>query len=335
MRALVYAPVVLVNHDPQDLGAKFRPRGVTTVWVVAPDECLLAICINTLLFPEDHVLYRVFAVVVGSPSADAAAFCAKDDLDVYVFGATESSLYLARVTLDNVDDPAAYRYFRKSERRFVAEAPRFHNKDKGEMYLLGTFTLGNIFFSPFFRTFTIVYMNCMVDLTFYICYLDLENPLNANLTTWLQGGKQSRGITAVDVEALVMYAWSAEQVMYKSSPGPGGFNYLGTAHPEYFNCQYYPVSGHYKTAERNPDADGGEWYGSGEVSKSDTGGDGWHLLLSWMSQIRGGLDTGIYKIQLARVEFGDVPRDPGPQVLLPLQHRHPRPLRAPLHCHPG
>ena len=309
-RALLYAPVVLVDRDPEDPRVMFVPRGVTTVWVAAPDEGPLAIRSNALLFPEDHVPYGVFAAVVGSPSVDTAAFRANDDLDVYAFAAAESGLYLARVTLDEVDDPAAYTYFRASERRFVTEAPGFYNEDEGEMYLPGTFTSGNVFFSPFFRTFVIIYMNRMVDSTFYIRHLDLENPLDPESTIWRQGGKRSEGITAEDVEALVKYAWSAEQVLYKSPPGPGGFNYLGAAHPEYFSRQYYPASRRYKTGERHPDTNGGEWYGSGEVPESDAGGDGRHLLLSWTSQIRGGLDTGIYEIQLARVEFGDVPERP-------------------------
>ena len=104
-----------------------------------------------------------------------------------------------------------------------------------------------------------------------------------------------------DAEALVKYAWSPQQTLYSSPPGQGGFNYAGTAHPEYFNRQYFAQSLYPQNAPS--DQRQNAWYGSTILSEDDAGGDGRHLLLSWTSQLQGGMDNGIYQIWLAKVEF--------------------------------
>lgn len=104
------------------------------------------------------------------------------------------------------------------------------------------------------------------------------------------------------------YVWSAEQMLYASPPGKGGFNYAGTAHPEYFNRQYFSQSlypdGTPIIQRQNL------WYGSTILEETDAGGDGRHLLLSWTSQIQGGTDNGIYQIWLAKVEFDSTQVEP-------------------------
>lgn len=55
----------------------------------------------------------------------------------------------------------------------------------------------------------------------------------------VQGWEYGKGPQAEDVEAVFRYAWSSKQVLYKSPPGPKGFNYAGLAHPEFFNNQYH------------------------------------------------------------------------------------------------
>ena len=107
-----------------------------------------------------------------------------------------------------------------------------------------------------------------------------------------------------DAEALVKYAWSPEQTLYASPPGKGGFNYAGTAHPEYFNRQYFAESLY---SESTPsDQRLNAWYGSAILLEDDAGGDGRHLLLSWTSQLQGGMDNGVYQICLAKVEFDSI-----------------------------
>ena len=123
---------------------------------------------------------------------------------------------------------------------------------------------------------------------------------------WVKGGKKGKGggLQHEDVEALIKYAWSPQQQLYVSPTGKGGFNYAGTAHPEYFNRQYFAQSLYpdwVPTGQRQND-----WYGSTLVPETESGGDGQHLMLSWTSQVQGGMNSGLYEVCLAMVEFGEI-----------------------------
>ena len=148
------------------------------------------------------------------------------------------------------------------------------------MYLPGSFSSGSIFYSPYFYTFIMVYFNKLVDSTFYIRYLQLDSPLG-NESTWTVGGKDGKGIVAEDTEALVKYGWSAEQRLYASPPGPGGFNYAGMPHPEFFNTQYYPQSLYPPHTPKSKKFNA--WYGN--LPQQSGGRDAKNLLLSWTSQV--------------------------------------------------
>ena len=152
-----------------------------------------------------------------------------------------------------------------------------------------------------------IYFDKMADSTFFIRYLDLSNPLG-NDQIWIIGGKHGAGIQPEDVESLVKYAWSAEQKLYTSRPGKGGFNYAGMPHPEYFNRQYFAQSLYPDSTPSSKRVN--DWYGGGFVGEADAQGDGRYLLLSWTSQAQGGQDNGIYQIQLAVLEFDDIPSVP-------------------------
>ncbi|KAI9791067.1 MAG: hypothetical protein M1816_004298 [Peltula sp. TS41687] len=298
--AFLYAPVVHVNSDPEDPAGRYMPRGMTLVWISTSDDGPQAYRTSRLLFPDEQVPYGGYGAVVGSPSHDTARFRSKDDRDVYLLGVTDAGLQMARVDLKHIEIPSAYSYFNPIQADFTHEHPSPNNANKDEIYMPGTFTSGTLFFSPYLKTFVLVYFNRMVDSTFYIRFLDLNQPL--------KDARPRGSIGARDVEALVRYSWSEEQVLYRSPPGKGGFNYAGAAHPEYFNRQYYPRTTHFALRNKLPwAAHGNEWYGASEVSEPTSGGDGKHLLLSWTSQLRGGFDKGIYEIQLARIEFDDIP----------------------------
>ena len=262
---------------------------------------------SSLLFPDGHIPYGDFASLVGRPSLDTAPSRSEDDRDVYLLGVADGGLQLARVALGEMGIMSGYSYFLRGDSEFSHESPNYRVANWNGAYISGTFASGDVFFSPYFKTFIMVYFNKMGDSTFYIRFLDLGQPLDYQSDTWVQQGKYGRGIDAEDVEALVHYSWSTEQLLYKSMPDKGGFNYAGAAHPEYFNRQYYPKSTHFYSAG---EADQGEWYGGSEVAESRSEGDGRHLLISWTSQTHGGVDTGIYEIRLARVEFDDIPVNP-------------------------
>lgn len=311
--AFLYAPVVHVNSNPENTADRYLPRGITLIWITTSEDGPKAFRTSRLLFPDEHVPFGGFASVVGLPSQNTGPFRSKEDRDVYLLGVTDAGLQMARVGLKHIDNPSVYSYFNPSKVEFTRKPPSPKISDEDEIYMPGTFTSGTVFFSPYFKTFVLVYFNRMVDSTFYIRFLDLHRPLKRS-TKWTHQGKHARGIGAEDVEALVRYSWSKEQVLYRSPPGKGGFNYAGAAHPEYFNRQYYPRSAHFARRDQPPGAaHSNEWYGASEVPEPTSSGgdsDGRHLLLSWTSQVQGGFDKGIYEVQLARVEFDDIPERP-------------------------
>ncbi|KAI9789947.1 MAG: hypothetical protein M1833_002141, partial [Piccolia ochrophora] len=307
--AILYAPLVYVDSKPEDPAKKYMARGTTLISVTAGEHGPVAARMVNLLFPHDEIAYGGFAALIGSSSVDSSS---RDDRDVYLLGMMDSGLQLARVPLRNITDQAAYTYFQPRNSTFSAAPPTLKATDKKDVYLPGTFTSGGLFWSPYFRNFIIVYFNRQVDSTFYIRFLDLNSPRDKGSWVWKVGGRDGNGVLADDVEALVNYNWSSEQVLYESKPGKGGFNYAGAPHAEYFNRHFYPATTEFALDQvfPYPGARRNEWYGSSELTPGQAGADGKHLLLSWTSQERGGFGTGLYQIELARLEFDDIPPNP-------------------------
>ncbi len=252
-----------------------------------------------------QVAYGGFSSVLGYTSTANPQDL--NDRDVYLFGMSAAGLQLARASVGQLTDFSKYSFWDPTQLSFIKNPPRLDEKDFKKVYLPGTFSSGSIFFSPYFNTFVMVYFNKYVDSTFRIRFLDLNSPLGDD-PTWPKQGKRGKGIAPEDVEALVKYAWSPEQELYKSPPAKGGFNYAGMAHPEYFNRQYFAPSLYPKGTSASERRN--QWYGSALLPEKKAGGDGKHLLLSWTSQLRGGFGSGIYQVQLAKVEFDTIPDNP-------------------------
>ena len=328
-QALIFAPLVYVDSKPRDPSKKYQGRGMTVVTITAPDSGPVAVRQGGLIFPGTEVPFGGFATLLGYPKFDPPTSHRSTDRDLYLLGMTDAGLQLARVDMNDINDHSKYSYFQPQFLNFSDQTPDPGITDYRDIYLPGTFTSGTVFHSPYFSTFIMVYFNKMVDSTFYVRFLDLDKNLT-NSEIWVQGGKYGTGIWAADAEALVWYGWSPEQKLYVSPTGKGGFNYAGAAHPEYFNRQYYSPSlypdGTPAAGRRN------DWYGESLVKESDAGADGRHLLLSWTSQIKGGFDTGIYEIQLATVEFDEIPSNPNSaQPSWPTSSGHPTPGHEPAH----
>ena len=306
-QAFFFTPLVYVDSKPQDPAKEYQARGMALITITAPNSGPVAARRGDLIIPGTQVDFGGFATLLGAPSAETGGSAESDKRDVYLLGMTNTGLQLACVHLDDIDEYSKYTYFDPVHLSFTLTPPKPDVSDDKQIYLPGTFTSGNVFFSPYFHTFLIIYFNKMVDSTFYIRYINLQNPISNDLT-WISGGRNGKGIQHEDIEALVKYRWSEEQILYVSPTSKGGFNYAGNAHPEYFNRQYFAPSlynpGTSSVQRRNA------WYGSNLVVEADAGGDGKHLMLSWTSQLRGGKDTGIYQVQLAMVEFDDIPPIP-------------------------
>ncbi len=300
----MYAPLVYVDSKPQDPTKLYQARGMTLMSILAPDSGPQAARLGDLIFPGNEIQFGGFATLLGFPSTETAAARATDDRDIYLLGVTDAGLQLSRVGLDGIKDHSKYTYFHPRFSNFTDKIPDMGIIDERNIYLPGSFSSGSVFFSPYFQTFLMVYFNKKVDSTFYIRYLDLDQPTEDS-ELWIKGGKNGTGIQHEDAEAIIRYVWSPEQELYVSPQGQGGFNYAGQAHPEYFNRQSVaPSLWPNKTPASKRKTD---WYGGSLLKENDAGGDGRHLLLSWTAQRRGGFDSGLYEIQLAKVEFDAIP----------------------------
>ena len=321
--AFLYAPLVYVDSKPQNPPKEYQARGMTLITITAPNTGPIAIRQGDLIISGTQVAYGGFSTLLGFKSTGSETGPDDGDRDAYLFGMTNNGLQLARAGINDLTDFAKYTFWNPLSQNFSTTPPKPGVMDNDQIYMPGTFSSGNVFYSPYFQTFIMVYFNKMVDSTFYIRYLQLDVPLGKH-ATWIAGGKDGKGVIAEDIEALIRYAWSSEQTLYASPPGPGGFNYAAMAHPEFCNTQYYPRSLYPPNTPAKRRVNG--WYCS--ITQNAAGGDGRNLLLSWTSQVSvikahslrhelkgdsqkvAGIDNGIYEVQLAMLEFDDIPPNP-------------------------
>lgn len=279
---------------------------MTLITIKAPPSGPVATRQGKLVIPKTEVGYGGFSAILGKSIATGRRGGSPNKRDVYLFGTTESGLQLARVGLQDISAFDKYTFFDPERHDFAKTPPPISLSDPKKVYLPGSFGSGSVFYSPYFETFIMIYFNKMADSTFYIRYLNLEDPFVGD-KIWARGGKRGRGIDAEDVEALAKYAWTPEQKLYTTPPSKGGgFNYAGVAHSEYFNRQYFAQLVYPPVTSRKDRRN--DWYGSDVIPERDSEADGKHLLLSWTSPLRGGNEKGmggVYEIQLAVVEFAD------------------------------
>lgn len=277
---------------------------MTLITITALDSGPTATRQGDLIIPGTEVAFGGFSTLIGFKSTDSVTNSAPSDRDVYLIGMTNGGLQLARVGINDMTKYGKYTFYDPEKRRFSTSSPDPDLKDAKKVYLPGTFSSGSIFYSPYFSTFVMIYFNKMVDSTFYMRYLDLSRTVGAD-AIWVAGGKNGKGVVPEDAEALVRYAWSPEHKLWVSPTSKGGFNYAGVAHPEFFNRQYFAPSIYFNGTPKKRRFN--DWYGSSLVSDKGPDSDGKHILLSWTGQIRGGMNNGIYQIQLAMLEFDEIP----------------------------
>lgn len=86
----------------------------------------------------------------------------------------------------------------------------------------------DVFYSPRHLTFIAVYMTIYADSTFYYRYLEADQGI---LPPFAPRGDSTKDY----VENIFKYKWSAEQVLYKASPGISGkYIYAGGVHAGYY-----------------------------------------------------------------------------------------------------
>ena len=293
---------------------QYKAVGVTLITIKAGRAGPTASRSTEALFSSDDVPFGVFGAIVGHKNKDVY-------LEVYLFGIVTTGLQLARVKSTLMEDLRAYEYLDPTTCSFTGTPPNPGNNNLSDVYLAGNFSSGSIFYNPFLKTFLLVYFNNEADSTFYARYLDLDSAVCPTVT-WIKGGKYGNGVQAEDVEAVYRYAWSSEQVLYRSPPGPRGFNYAGFAHPEFFNNQYYAKKYAYWYGGISSEMESG-WFGGGLVGQEQAGGDGRHLLLSWTSQEEGLKGGGRYQVMLAKVEFDNITESSLATPTTPIQTSSP------------
>ena len=284
---------MLVRDSNQSALAQYLQKGATLLEIKATPSGPQANRIVDTLFTSQYIPYGTFAALAGTPIKEGT-------FTIYLLGKTGTGLQLARVESSGLSKLSAYEYFRPPDCTFVEGAPSINDSTVEDLYLPGSFSSGSVFYSPVFKTFLLIYFNDWADSTFNMRYLDLDN-ITCSTKDWVKGGKNGRGIQAADVESLFRYNWSPEQVLYKSPPGPRGYNYAGIAHPEFWGRAYYS-QWMYSNGGIDSDMESG-WYGSSVVNESRAGSDGRQMLLSWTSQENGPAGSGRYQVMLAKVEF--------------------------------
>ena len=95
-------------------------------------------------------------------------------------------------------------------------------------FIEGAFMDVDVFYSPRYLTFIIVYMTIYAGSTFYYRYLEADQAI---LPPFASGGDSSSDY----VENILKYSWSEEQLLYKASPGLSGkYIYSGAVHLGYY-----------------------------------------------------------------------------------------------------
>jgi hypothetical protein len=88
----------------------------------------------------------------------------------------------------------------------------------------------DVFYSPYHKTFIMVYMTPHADNTFYYRYLRPSTPIVPAYTN------TDTPVSAYDyVEEILQHPWSDRQVLYKAATPPAGnYIYAGGVHAGYF-----------------------------------------------------------------------------------------------------
>lgn len=119
---------------------------MTLVTITAPDSGPVATRYGDLIIPGTQIQYGGFASVLGFLSTDS-----KDTnhtkRDVYLFGAAENGLQVARVNLDDVPTYTQYSFWEPENLNFSSNPVAPKETDIRKIYLPGTFTSGSIFYS--------------------------------------------------------------------------------------------------------------------------------------------------------------------------------------------
>ncbi|KAK4918218.1 hypothetical protein LTR66_016888 [Elasticomyces elasticus] len=226
--ALIYAPLVYLQVDMQ---GQSSPRYTSL------GNTLLLISIDPVFGPHaDRVhnqFFDAYEVSWGSlggirawtssgPSAQGV------NGDLYLFGATDTGVLMARTEASSFADRSSYNYWTGTS--WSTDMPpndatsNTHIVDRPVMNM-------DLVYSPLHRTFLLIYLTPNADNTFYYRYLVSSSNTTLNiLLPYVEGGDPDY------VEQIISpnNKWSEEKVLF-SVPAPArGYIYAGGLHAGYF-----------------------------------------------------------------------------------------------------
>ena len=146
--AFIYAPPVYVDAHPQDPADEYQARGMTLITITAPSSGPVATRQGDLTVPGTHIAFGGFATLLGFPST-ADPTSDNSTRDIYLLGAANNGLQMARVSLDNAKDYSQYSFFDQQNLAFTSSAPDPNVTDIWQIYLPGSFSYGGVFYSEF------------------------------------------------------------------------------------------------------------------------------------------------------------------------------------------
>ena len=214
--SLLYASLVYDQVDMSTQEANFTTLG-NTLLVVGVDSTYgpSAQRISKQLFKENEVAWGS----LGGFRAWGESGIGGMDGSIYLFGQVNDGVLVARTTPSGIADRSTYTYWDGSEwssGMLPATATS---------YFLNTPVMDlDVIYSPFHRTFIMVYVTPKADNTFYYRYLNTSTPINPAY----EGG------TDAYAEALVKNSWSEEKKLYNTAAPCELFIYAGGVHAGYF-----------------------------------------------------------------------------------------------------
>ena len=126
---------------------------MTLLSITAPKNGPVARRAVDQIIPNGQVPFGGFATLMGI-SQDPKDLSSTNSNStppnvLYIFGIAEHGIQLARVLLQNVASFTKWTFFDPQKKTFVSTAPAINEADASKIYLEGSFSSGNIFYSKY------------------------------------------------------------------------------------------------------------------------------------------------------------------------------------------
>lgn len=176
-KALIYAPIVYVDSEQKDPSKEYQFRGLTLITISVSQHGPMASRVVNLVIPKTEIPFGGFAALYGYQAADPHDGSVSNRRDLYLFGIASNGMQLAKVDIENAEDYSQYSFYNPRLVDFVTTAPNLDLSSAAELYLAGSFSSGNVFYSCYFHTYILLYLNTFADSTVsLICSIKNHKP---------------------------------------------------------------------------------------------------------------------------------------------------------------